>query len=242
MGANQTILGVNSYLLDGYGLSIIHTTFMNRKPRLSQIIKHLYEDGENIKALCRICGETSLKRVPEGLLKLGIVEMANDKPKLKVPLIDNEDKKVLTGAIFKVGHELAEAFLEDYEVIEKSFRDLGYAHWMEGIGDYVEFTLHTVMGSTVLRLADTGILPPIPRKVPANWGVWLWSAPWTLDMEILLLRTVSSIESAVRRLGKDHLRPRLLRAKEMIIREMYYEANKVIEEIRQEVVMGMTRS
>jgi len=234
LGVHQVNLGVNSYLLNGYGVSIMHATFIDRDPPLPEIIRTV---SEGKKHICKLLEGTPPQKLPEGLLKMGLVKLQKGGVTLKVPVVNAKDREVITETVLSLGYELAEIFMSDYNVVRRSFDELGYSKWLKGIGDYAELIFHQVMGLTVLELMRREILPPVPEKAPACWGTWLWQAPWTLDLRIMLSRGLGLLERLIMgNRGLELLRKDIERARRLVEEGQYFKASEVMKRLRREVV------
>ncbi|RLE83272.1 MAG: hypothetical protein DRJ67_12540 [Thermoprotei archaeon] len=197
VGPHMANFGVNSWFIDGFGISVMHGS-MIRRTGLLRLMSVLQEQGEVLLELCR---SGSIREVPSGLVELGLVRASGEGYELAVPVLRGGDKVLVTEAVVAVAHEAAEELVARYGVIEDAFRSLGYAEWLEGVGDFVELAIHVVMALSIEELVERGALPGIPEEPSASWGVWLWEAPWTLDYSVIYRHIFGEIREIVERHG-----------------------------------------
>jgi len=198
VGPNLTNFGVNSMLLDGFGMSIMHGSIVRREIYLSQFVEVVEKERS---ALAELCRGSYTGGVPRGLVELGLVRASRGCYEPAVPMLRDRDKELMTEVVVAIAHEAAEELVRRYDRIEMAFVDLGYSRRLEGMGDFAELALHVVMALSIEELVDRGVLPRIPEEAPPNWGVWLWSRPWTLDLGVLYRHTLGELAEIVDRLG-----------------------------------------
>ena len=87
-----------------------------------------------------------------------------------------------------------------------------------------------VMGLSVEKLTQRGVLPPIPESVPPSWGVWLWTQPWTLHYKPIYYHVVKEIKEIIDKRGiNDTVEKQISAAKELAQKGRYGEALAKIE-------------
>ena len=227
IGPNQENFGVNSQVLDGCGISIIHATFVNRPLEIfHEIIR------EDLKqAIVSICSGEFVGEVPKRLLELELIRRKNGYV-LNIPLLKNKDKDILTEAVLEASHRVAEAAISKYNIIRKAFRDLSYNMWISGIGDFVEMVLHFIMALVIKELSSEGHLPRIPERPKMNWGIWLWEKPWTLSLSRIYAHLLLEIEEIMDKWGTSKDAKSLLaRSKDLFSIGKQGEALRMLKEI-----------
>lgn len=222
VGPNMVNFGVNSGLLDGFGLSVMHGSMIRRRIGVSQLMRALWSERSSLLELCR---EGRLEEVPETLVELGLARASRAGYELAVPVLRDGDKELVTEVVVAVAHESAEELVSRYSLIENAFRNLGYSEWLEGIGDFAELAFHVVMALSVEELVDREALPKIPEEAPASWGVWMWSSPWTLSFKIICNHMLEElVEIANRRGPRANVERMIEEAREMARRGEYRSA------------------
>lgn len=231
VGPNYVNLGVNSSLLNGYGISILHGSFINRPLKAFYTLLTTRELREAVNLTC---DKGSAGRVPEELVKLGLVRCV-DGFRLAVPLLREGDKYILTKAVGKVAYKVAEELVLRrgfQSVLMEAFSELGYSNWMNYMGDFDEIACHSVMALTVEELIHRRCIPEVPERPPMSWGVWLWERPWTLSFKAIYELEASEVEQVVRRLGElEGVKPMLEEAERLFVMGRYQEAVYRLEEV-----------
>ncbi len=201
VGVNQVNLGVNSSSLDGFGVSILHGSFINRP---LAIFRKLMATDELRESVSLICAKGSANKVPEELIRLGLIKH-DDVFTLAVPLLRDSDKEILTPPVLTAAHKVAEELVMRHgfhDVLSGAFSKLGYSRWISHTGDFDEIVAHYVMALTVEELIRRGRIPKIPEKPPLNWGIWLWEKPWTLSFQAIYKHRIWEVRKIVERLGE----------------------------------------
>jgi hypothetical protein len=83
----------------------------------------------------------------------------------------------------RVSDSVAEAIMDNVEIIQRDYKALGYSLWLPGIGDYLEIVYSMLTAFTTKELVERRLLPKMPEVAPPNWAVWAWEFPWTLDVK-----------------------------------------------------------
>ncbi len=73
----------------------------------------------------------------------------------------------------KIGAAAAPVVLDNHSVILKAFDRSPYSWFLRGRGDYVQACYHVLFSLVVEQLAETGVLPVIPERVPEYSGVYI---------------------------------------------------------------------
>ena len=197
VGPNMLNFGVNSEFLNAFGVSAMHGSMIKRKISLSQVMKILKEEKES---LLKLCEGKQPKITPVGLVKIGIVKFCENY-ELTIPLLKDKDKEIMTETVIVVAHEAAKEVISRYDMIKAMFKDLKYSKWLDGIGDFAEYILHAVMALSIEELVKREVLPKIPEEVPASWGMWAWSLPWTLDLKTLYCHGLEELRGIIGKRG-----------------------------------------
>ncbi len=175
-GENFTNFGCNSYSFKGKENSqniyvfVLHGTLFER----IQISLNRYEKNPDLSsALFKLIlteEKPSLSDQESKILDdLGWLEQ----DKLKVPMINSRIRAPLTPPLAKAAESTAEVVFENFNIILDTFRDSPYSKFLDGAGDYIQYSYHVLMYLTIEKLIQQGILPAIPKPLPEYFGTYV---------------------------------------------------------------------
>ena len=175
-GENFTNFGCNSYSFKGKENSqniyvfVLHGTLFER----IQISLNKYEKNPDLSsALFKLIPKEEKLSLSEQELKilndLGWFE--NDK--LKVPMINSRIRAPLTSLLAKAAESTAEVVFENFNIILDTFWDSPYSKFLDGAGDYIQYSYHVLMYLTIEKFIQTGVLPAIPKPLPEYFGTYM---------------------------------------------------------------------
>jgi hypothetical protein len=181
-GENFTNFGCNSYSFKGNEnnqsiyVFVLHGTLFER----IQISLNKYEKNPDFSsALFKLIpqeGKPSLSDQEIKILEdLGWLE--NDK--LKVPMINSRIRGHLTPLVAKAAASTAEVVFENFNIILDTFNDSPYSKFLDGAGDYIQYSYHALMYLTIKKLIQQGILPAIPKPLPEYSGTYVLYSSYT---------------------------------------------------------------
>lgn len=229
-GPNQENFGVNSSRLNGYGVSLMHATFINRPIITSARARELFKE-EVKKVIISLYDKGSIEIAPNILVEMGLVKCVENYT-LAVPLFKGRDKVVLTDITLNVAHEAAETFIREYDTVKSAFRDIRYNEWLKYIGDFAEITFHFNMALVIKKLMESGCLPKIPDNPPLKWGIWMWESPWTQSFATIYRHMVEEVENIIERHGGIEEATNLLKGAEVSFKEKRFrEAVKKLQKL-----------
>jgi hypothetical protein len=175
-GENFTNFGCNSYSFKGNKnnksiyVFVLHGTLFGR----IQIPLNKYENNPDLSsALFKLIpqkGKPSLSDKEKKILEnLGWLE--NDEP--KVPMIDSQMRASLAPPLTKAAESTAEVVFENFKVVLNAFESSPYFKFLEGAGDYIQYSYHVLMYLTIEKLIQQGVLPDIPKPLPEYFGTYV---------------------------------------------------------------------
>jgi hypothetical protein len=175
-GENFTNFGCNSYSFKGTEnnqsifVFVLHGTLFGR----IQISLNKYENNPDLSsALFKLIpeeGKPSLSDKEKKILEnLGWLE--NDE--LKVPMINSRIRASLTPPLAKAAESTAEVVFENFDIILNAFNESPFSRFLDGAGDYIQYSYHVLMYLTIEKLIRQGILPVIPKPLPEYFGSYI---------------------------------------------------------------------
>ena len=175
-GENFTNFGCNSYSFKGdeknqsIYVFVLHGTLFER----IQLSLNKYEKNPALSsALFKLIPEEEAPSLSEQEVKilkdLGWLE--NDE--LNVPMIDSRIRAPLTPSLAKAAESTAEVVFKNFNIILDAFEGSPYSRFLDGAGDYIQYSYHVLMYLTIEKLIQQGILPAIPKPLPEYFGTYV---------------------------------------------------------------------
>jgi hypothetical protein len=175
-GENFTNFGCNSYSFNGSEnkrsifVFVLHGTLFER----IQISLNKYENNPDLSsALFKLIpqeGNPSLSDQEKKILE-NLGWLKNDE--LKVPMIDSRIRASLTPPLAKAAESTAEMVFENFDIILHAFNESSYSRFLDGAGDYIQYSYHVLMYLTIEELIQRGVLPAIPEPLPEYFGTYV---------------------------------------------------------------------
>ena len=175
-GKNFTNFGCNSYsfVSDDKKIRVfvfvLHGTLFDR----IQIQVNRYENNLDFKsALFRLIPQDG--NLPLSDKEKKILEPLEwiEEGKLMVPVMDGNVRKHLSSITAKAAENAAEKTFKNFGVILDAFQRSPYSKFLDGAGDYIQYSYHILMYLSIEKLIERGLLPPIPRPVPSYFGTYI---------------------------------------------------------------------
>ncbi len=176
IGENFTNFGCNSYSFKGNEnnqsiyVFVLHGTLFER----IQISLNKYEKNPDLSsALFKLIpqeGKPSLSDKEKKILE-NLEWLENDE--LKVPMINSRIRVSLTPPLAKAAESTAEVVFENFDIILDAFNDSPYSKFLDGAGDYIQYSYHMLMYLTIEKLIQQGVLPDIPKPLPEYFGTYM---------------------------------------------------------------------
>ena len=175
-GENFVNFGCNSYsfLRDEKKrrifVFVLHGTLFER----IQISVNKYENNPDFSsALFKLIPQEETPSLSEKEVKiledLGWLEQ----DKFRVPMIDSRIRAHLTPPLAKAAENTAEVVFENFNIILDTFWDSPYSKFLDGAGDYIQYSYHVLMYLTIEKLIHMGVLPAIPKPFPEYYGTYI---------------------------------------------------------------------
>lgn len=175
-GKNFTNFGCNSYSFRGnednqrISVFVLHGTLFDR----IQILLNKYEKNPNLSsALFKLIPQE--EKSPLSVQELKILNnlgwLENDE--LKVPMIDSRISAHMIPMVAKAAASTAEVVFENFNIILDAFNDSPYSNFLDGAGDYIQYSYHVLMYLTIEKLILQGILPAMPKPLPEYFGTYV---------------------------------------------------------------------
>ena len=149
---------------------MLHGTLFERL----QISLNKYEKNPDLSsALFKLTlkEEKSSLSEPESKILDDLGWLENDE--MKVPMIDSRIRAQLTPPLAKAAEGTAEVVFENFDIILDTFRESPYSKFLDGAGDYIQYSYHVLMYLTIEKLIQEGILPAIPKPLPEYIGTYV---------------------------------------------------------------------
>ena len=175
-GKNFTNFGCNSYFFKGNEnkeniyVFVLHGTLFER----IQISLNQYEKNPDLcSALFKLIPQE--QKLPLSHQEAKILEDLGwlEDDKLKVPMINSRIRAHLTPSLTKAGESTAGVVFENFNTILDSFNASPYSKFLDGAGDYIQYSYHALMYLTIEKLIRLGVLPAIPKPLPEYFGTYV---------------------------------------------------------------------
>jgi hypothetical protein len=88
-------------------------------------------------------------------------------------MIDSRIRAPLTPLLAKAAESTAEVVFENFNVILDAFEGSPYSKFLDGAGDYIQYSYHVFMYLTIEKLIQQAILPAIPKPLPEYFGTYV---------------------------------------------------------------------
>ena len=175
-GENFTNFGCNSYSFKGNEKNqsiyvfVLHGTLFER----IQISLNRYEKNPDLSsALFKLIPQEGTPSLSDQEIKILDALGWLENKELKVPMIDSRIRTPLTPSLAKAAERTAEAAFENFNVILNAFENSPYSKFLDGAGDYIQYSYHVLMYLTTEKLIQQAILPAIPKPLPEYFGTYV---------------------------------------------------------------------
>jgi hypothetical protein len=175
-GENFTNFGCNAYSFKGnennqsIHVFVLHGTLFER----IQISLNRYEKNPDLSsALFKLIPQEGKCSPSDQEIKILEALGWLENKELKVPMIDSRIRAPLTPLLAKAAESTAEVVFENFNVILDAFEGSPYSKFLDGAGDYIQYSYHVFMYLTIEKLIQQAILPAIPKPLPEYFGTYV---------------------------------------------------------------------